>query len=90
MANNAKHRDPHFKRIRDVMNRQSNADPSTICRRCGLTRAGHPPGDVWTTGHPDAPGDIGYAPEMRTCNSRLAAHATNGTVRFDPTIIAGR
>jgi hypothetical protein len=77
MTDGPKHADPVFRRIRDQMNRASNANPATVCRRCGLTRTGHPDGDVWTTGHPDGPGDTGYAPEMRSCNSRLSAQQTN-------------
>ena len=88
MGNSAKHSDPTFKRIRNAMNRRSNVEPLTKCRRCGGTKAEHPPGDIWTTGHPDAPGDIGYAPEMRSCNSRLAADRTNGTVHFSPSMLA--
>jgi hypothetical protein len=55
MSDGPKHADPVFRRIRDEMNRQSNANPNTVCRRC----------------------DTGYAPEMRSCNSRLAAQQTN-------------
>ena len=80
MGNSFKHSDPHFKRIRNAMNRASNANPGTRCRRCGLTLAERrmtKPNDVWTCGHPDAPGDVGYAPEHRSCNSQLAAQQTN-------------
>lgn len=84
MANSAKHADPQFRRIRDAMNAASNADPNTRCRRCKLTKSQHPDGDVWTCGHPDKAGDVGYAPEMRSCNSRLAAEQTNaGKHGFD-------
>ena len=77
MPNSFKHSDPHFKRIRNAMNRESYANPATRCRRCGLTRDQHPAGDKWTCGHPDAPGDIGYAPEMKSCNCRLSAQQTH-------------
>ncbi|WP_395153733.1 hypothetical protein [Ilumatobacter sp.] len=87
MPNAAKHADPEFRRIRDAMNRRSNANPGTTCRRCGLTLAERrkvKPKDIWTTGHPDLPGDHGYAPEHRSCNSSLGAqHANAKRLGFD-------
>lgn len=80
MANSPKHADPQFRRIRDAMNRRSNADPTTRCRRCGLTlteRHRTHPNDTWTCGHPDRPGDTGYAPEHKSCNSSGGATAGN-------------
>ena len=50
------------KQVRDA----AYADPSTRCRRCGLTLADKP-GDTWDAGHPD-PGDTGIAPEHSSCN----------------------
>lgn len=58
----------------------ANADPSTRCRRCGLTlaerRRTHPK-DRWTAGHL-VDGQVGgrLVPEHRSCNS--AAGATMG------------
>lgn len=53
------------KAIRDA----ANADPGTLCRRCGKTKAQHRPGTFWTAGHvrdgdPTSP----LAAEMSNCN----------------------
>lgn len=85
MANSAKHSNPQYRRIAPLIRAAAYANASTTCRRCGLTlaerRRTHPT-DVWQCGHPDRPGDIGYAPEHRSCNT--SAGATDGNKRREP------
>ncbi len=82
VANSAKHADLQYRKLAPLVRAAANADPSTRCRRCGLTlverRRTHPR-DVWQCGHPDRPGDVGYAPECRSCNT--SAGATDGNKR---------
>lgn len=78
MTKPAHHRGTHqvtAKRVTDAAYR----DPTTTCRRCGLTlaerRETHPTA-TWDAGHPD-PGQTGYAAECSHCNRSAGAAEGN-------------
>lgn len=67
------------KKLRDA----ANANPGTLCWRCGRTLAAHPPHRdgkpaTWTAGHL-IDGQMGgpLAPEASTCNYRAGAIMRN-------------
>jgi len=73
----AHHRGAHQRRAKAVTD-AAYADPTTTCRRCGLTleqRQRTHPNDTWDAGHPDSD-QVGYAPEHASCNR--SAGATKG------------
>lgn len=63
----AHHRGTHQRRARAVV-AAANANPATLCRRCGQPAR---PGDPWQAGHiNDGQIDGPLAPEHRSCNAR--------------------
>lgn len=74
----AHHRGTHqadSARIRDAAYR----DPTTRCRRCGLTLAEkrlEKPNDGWDAGHPEI-GEVGLAAEHISCNRSAGASHGN-------------
>lgn len=99
MANAPHHKTPRYVHASRRLRQLANANPHTVCWRCGLTLDRHKPGDTWTAGHtidgsnawqpwphitePPPPGDW-LAPEARSCN--YSAGATTGNhKRNEPT-----
>lgn len=89
---------PHHKGSHQVrarrLTRAANANPNTICWRCGRTLPQHPPHRngrpaYWTAGHLHD-GRIGgpLAPEASTCN--YSAGATAGNRRRGRTRVTSR
>lgn len=94
-ARNTMRRDRHYRGDYDVRAKKvrdrANADPTTVCWRCGLRLEQHQPHHNgspprWTAGHlhdgdPASP----LLPEVSSCNFRAGAHHGN-TDPFNTTL----
>ena len=85
MTRPAPHHLGDFPRRARLVRAIANANPSTLCWRCGRTLPEHGPKAKWQAGHV-IDGQIGgeLRPEASTCNAAAGARLTNARRQLPP------